>query len=102
MDPMEASAARREGSKQETGGTSRARIPCRFHFLGLLDLLSIPLLLFPQGLLRQLVLLPGADATPQICTAMNFSLATLSVPTVLQDFSAKSVSKEVPKYPYGQ
>ncbi|XP_072723367.1 thrombospondin-type laminin G domain and EAR repeat-containing protein isoform X1 [Ciconia boyciana] len=52
------------------------------------------------GLLRQLVLLPGADATPQICTAMNFKVATLSVPTVLQDVPMKISSNEVLKYPY--
>uniref|UniRef100_A0A8C8EF12 Thrombospondin type laminin G domain and EAR repeats n=1 Tax=Otus sunia TaxID=257818 RepID=A0A8C8EF12_9STRI len=52
------------------------------------------------GLLRQLVLLPGADATPRICTTMNFKVATLSVPTVLQDLPAKPASNEVLKYPY--
>ncbi|KAM9613806.1 thrombospondin-type laminin G domain and EAR repeat-containing protein isoform 1-T1 [Morphnus guianensis] len=52
------------------------------------------------GLLRQLVLLPGADATPRICTSMNFKVATLSVPTVLQDLPAKPASNEVLKYPY--
>ncbi|NXK67400.1 TSEAR protein, partial [Sylvietta virens] len=52
------------------------------------------------GLLRQLVLLPGADATPRICQAVNFKAATLSVPAVLQDVPAKPVSNEVLKYPY--
>ncbi|NXU93328.1 TSEAR protein, partial [Xiphorhynchus elegans] len=52
------------------------------------------------GLLRQLVLLPGADATPQICTTMNFKVATLSVPTVLQDVPVKPASNEVLQYPY--
>ncbi|NXP41237.1 TSEAR protein, partial [Leiothrix lutea] len=52
------------------------------------------------GLLRQLVLLPGADATPRICHAVNFKVATLSVPSVLQDVPAKPVSNEVLKYPY--
>ncbi|KAM9378378.1 thrombospondin-type laminin G domain and EAR repeat-containing protein [Phaethornis superciliosus] len=52
------------------------------------------------GLLRQLVLLPGADATPLICTTFNFKLATLSVPPVLQDPSVKPVSNEVLKSPY--
>ncbi|XP_050833877.1 thrombospondin-type laminin G domain and EAR repeat-containing protein isoform X2 [Serinus canaria] len=54
------------------------------------------------GLLRQLVLLPGADATPRICHAVNFKVATLSVPSVLQDVPAKAVSNEVLKYPYVQ
>jgi len=83
-------------------GNPRARITCSFHFLVLLDLPSILLLPLSQGLLRQLVLLPGADATPRICTAMNFKVATLSVPTVLQDVPAKPASNEVLKYPYGQ
>lgn len=73
-----------------------------FPFLGLAGLALHPAAPVFQGLLRQLVLLPGADATPQICTAMNFRVATLSVPTVLQDFPAKSASNEVLKYPYGQ
>ncbi|NXT70968.1 TSEAR protein, partial [Chaetops frenatus] len=53
------------------------------------------------GLLRQLVLLPGADATPRMCHAVNFKVATLSVPPVLQDVPAKPVSNEVLKYPSG-
>ncbi|XP_035167973.1 thrombospondin-type laminin G domain and EAR repeat-containing protein-like isoform X1 [Oxyura jamaicensis] len=52
------------------------------------------------GLLRQLVLLPGADATPRVCPAVNFEAATLSIPAVLQDVPVKSVSNEVLKYPY--
>ncbi|XP_059711034.1 thrombospondin-type laminin G domain and EAR repeat-containing protein isoform X3 [Haemorhous mexicanus] len=52
------------------------------------------------GLLRQLVLLPGADATPRICHTVNFKVATLSVPSVLQDVPAKAVSNEVLQYPY--
>ncbi|NXE70384.1 TSEAR protein, partial [Calcarius ornatus] len=52
------------------------------------------------GLLRQLVLLPGADATPRMCHGLNFKVATLSVPSVLQDGPAKAVSNEVLKYPY--
>ncbi|XP_059711033.1 thrombospondin-type laminin G domain and EAR repeat-containing protein isoform X2 [Haemorhous mexicanus] len=54
------------------------------------------------GLLRQLVLLPGADATPRICHTVNFKVATLSVPSVLQDVPAKAVSNEVLQYPYVQ
>ncbi|NXG50802.1 TSEAR protein, partial [Psilopogon haemacephalus] len=52
------------------------------------------------GLLRQLVLLPGADATSQICTTMNFKVEMLSVPTVLQGLPEKPASNEVLKYPY--
>ncbi|XP_051482508.1 thrombospondin-type laminin G domain and EAR repeat-containing protein [Apus apus] len=52
------------------------------------------------GLLRQLVLLPGADATPQVCSTINLKAATLSVPAVLQDQPTRPGSNEVLKYPY--
>ncbi|XP_025892196.1 thrombospondin-type laminin G domain and EAR repeat-containing protein [Nothoprocta perdicaria] len=52
------------------------------------------------GLLRQLVLLPGADATPRICPSMNFKVTTLSVPAILHDLPVKPASNEVLKYPY--
>uniref|UniRef100_A0A8C0JA93 Thrombospondin type laminin G domain and EAR repeats n=1 Tax=Chelonoidis abingdonii TaxID=106734 RepID=A0A8C0JA93_CHEAB len=52
------------------------------------------------GLLRQLVLLPGSDATSRMCTNMNFKLAMLSIPPVLQDLPVKPASNEVLKYPY--
>lgn len=71
-------------------------------FPSLTGLAPVPLLLLSQGLLRQLVLLPGADATPRICPAVNFEAATLSIPAVLQDVPVKSASNEVLKYPYGQ
>lgn len=83
-------------------GKSRTCIAHGFCFLVLPDLLPTPLLPLSQGLLRQLVLLPGADATPRICTAVNFKVATLSIPTVLQDLPVKPASNEVLKYPYGQ
>eukprot|EP00076_Gallus_gallus_P008457 XP_004937080.1 thrombospondin-type laminin G domain and EAR repeat-containing protein isoform X2 [Gallus gallus] len=56
---------------------------------------------FFTGLLRQLVLLPGADATPRICTAVNYKATALSIPAVLQDVPVKAVSNEVLKYPHG-
>lgn len=37
-----------------------------------------------------------------MCHGLNFKVATLSVPSVLQDVPAKAVSNEVLKYPYGQ
>ncbi|XP_030431667.1 thrombospondin-type laminin G domain and EAR repeat-containing protein [Gopherus evgoodei] len=52
------------------------------------------------GLLRQLVLLPGSDATSRMCTNMNFKLAVLSIPPGLQDLPVKPASNEVLKYPY--
>ncbi|NWR80696.1 TSEAR protein, partial [Centropus unirufus] len=56
---------------------------------------------FFTGLLRQLVLLPGADATPRMCTTTDFKVAMLSVPTVLQDLPAKPASNEVLERPCG-
>ncbi|XP_058517215.1 thrombospondin-type laminin G domain and EAR repeat-containing protein [Ochotona princeps] len=49
------------------------------------------------GLVRQLVLLPGSDATPQLCPSRNAQLAVLSIPQVLQDPAEEN---EVLKYPY--
>ncbi|XP_030065493.1 thrombospondin-type laminin G domain and EAR repeat-containing protein [Microcaecilia unicolor] len=47
------------------------------------------------GLLRQLVLLPGSDATLRICPSSNPKLAVLSIPTVLQELPVKTESNEV-------
>ncbi|XP_061492540.1 thrombospondin-type laminin G domain and EAR repeat-containing protein isoform X1 [Rhineura floridana] len=55
---------------------------------------------FFTGLLRQLVLLPGSDATSRMCTGMNFNLAVLSIPKILQDLPVKPVDNELLKYPY--
>ncbi|XP_066478422.1 thrombospondin-type laminin G domain and EAR repeat-containing protein [Tiliqua scincoides] len=55
---------------------------------------------FFTGLLRQLVLLPGSDATSQLCTGMNFNLAVLSIPKILQDLPVKPAGNELLKYPY--
>nr|XP_003927773.2 thrombospondin-type laminin G domain and EAR repeat-containing protein [Saimiri boliviensis boliviensis] len=52
------------------------------------------------GLVRQLVLLPGSDATPRLCPSRNAPLAMLSVPRVLQAFTGKPEENEVLKYPY--
>ncbi len=48
---------------------------------------SFPSHLLPrvQGLLRQLVLVPGSDATSQICPSSKPQLAALSVPPLLSD-----------------
>ncbi|XP_044531653.1 thrombospondin-type laminin G domain and EAR repeat-containing protein [Gracilinanus agilis] len=51
------------------------------------------------GLLRQLVLLPGSDATSRICPSRNAQLAVLSVPSVLQDLTG-SPADGVLHYPY--
>ena len=55
----------------------------------------------PQGLVRQLVLLPGSDATPRLCPCMNPELAVLSIPAILHDLTGKPEDNEVLKYPYG-
>ncbi|KAB1283355.1 Thrombospondin-type laminin G domain and EAR repeat-containing protein [Camelus dromedarius] len=52
------------------------------------------------GLLRQLVLLPGADATPWLCPCRNAKLAVLSIPRILQGLTGKPEDNEVLKYPF--
>ncbi|XP_077476406.1 thrombospondin-type laminin G domain and EAR repeat-containing protein isoform X1 [Stigmatopora argus] len=52
------------------------------------------------GLLRQLVLVPGSDATQQICPSTHPQLAALSIPPLLlSDFSA--TGRNVATHPYG-
>uniref|UniRef100_A0A670ZWR0 Thrombospondin type laminin G domain and EAR repeats n=1 Tax=Pseudonaja textilis TaxID=8673 RepID=A0A670ZWR0_PSETE len=55
---------------------------------------------FFTGLIRQLVLLPGSDATSRMCTGMNVNLAVLSIPQILQDLPVKPAGNELLKYPY--
>lgn len=57
--------------------------------------------LSPQGLLRQLVLLPGSDATPRLCPCRNAELV-LSIPPVLQGLTGGPRDNEVLRFPYGQ
>ncbi|XP_064236291.1 thrombospondin-type laminin G domain and EAR repeat-containing protein [Aotus nancymaae] len=52
------------------------------------------------GLVRQLVLLPGSDATPRLCPSRNAPLAVLSIPRVLRALTGKPEDNEVLKYPY--
>ncbi|XP_008825644.1 thrombospondin-type laminin G domain and EAR repeat-containing protein [Nannospalax galili] len=52
------------------------------------------------GLMRQLVLLPGSDATPRLCPSRNAQLAELSIPRMLQRLTEKPDDNEVLKYPY--
>ncbi|XP_013361553.1 PREDICTED: thrombospondin-type laminin G domain and EAR repeat-containing protein [Chinchilla lanigera] len=49
------------------------------------------------GLVRQLALLPGSDATPKLCPSKNPQLAELSIPQALR---GKPDDNEVLKYPY--
>uniref|UniRef100_G1PHS1 Thrombospondin type laminin G domain and EAR repeats n=1 Tax=Myotis lucifugus TaxID=59463 RepID=G1PHS1_MYOLU len=51
------------------------------------------------GLVRQLVLLPGSDATPRLCPCRNAELV-LSIPPILQGLTGKPEDNEVLKYPY--
>ncbi|XP_035533233.1 thrombospondin-type laminin G domain and EAR repeat-containing protein-like [Morone saxatilis] len=52
-----------------------------------------------SGLLRQLVLLPGSDATPRLCPTRDPSLAELSVPQVLKSLHLQQ-DHHRPVYPY--
>ncbi|XP_020032808.1 thrombospondin-type laminin G domain and EAR repeat-containing protein [Castor canadensis] len=52
------------------------------------------------GLMRQLVMLPGSDATPRLCPSRNAQLAELSIPRALQGLPRKSDDNDVLKYPY--
>lgn len=54
-----------------------------------------------QGLVRQLVLLPGSDATPRLCPTSDPSLAELSVPQVLKSTPLQP-DHHGPVYPYGE
>lgn len=60
-----------------------------------------PHFLLLQGLIRQLVLLPGSDATPRLCPSRNARLAELSIPRVLKRLTEKPDANDVLKYPYG-
>ncbi|XP_030691445.1 thrombospondin-type laminin G domain and EAR repeat-containing protein [Globicephala melas] len=52
------------------------------------------------GLVRQLVLLPGSDATLRLCPCRNPELALLSIPPILRGLAGKLEDSEVLKYPY--
>ncbi|XP_046872229.1 thrombospondin-type laminin G domain and EAR repeat-containing protein-like isoform X2 [Hypomesus transpacificus] len=53
-----------------------------------------------SGLIRQLVLVPGWDATPDVCPSSNPRLAELAVPAVLLDlpFKQTEISLALPRY----
>ncbi|KAJ8410108.1 hypothetical protein AAFF_G00211490 [Aldrovandia affinis] len=53
-----------------------------------------------SGLMRQLVLLPGSDATSRICPSSNPSLAVLSVPQALLQLPIKASGNEALIHPY--
>ncbi|XP_036395888.1 thrombospondin-type laminin G domain and EAR repeat-containing protein [Megalops cyprinoides] len=53
-----------------------------------------------SGLMRQLVLLPGSDATSRVCPSTNPSLAVLSVPQSLLHLPIKPSGNDALMYPY--
>ncbi|XP_030643409.1 thrombospondin-type laminin G domain and EAR repeat-containing protein [Chanos chanos] len=53
-----------------------------------------------SGLMRQLVLLPGSDATPHICPSLKPQLAVFSIPPVLLHLPVKPPTNQLPFYPY--
>uniref|UniRef100_A0A672KCD3 Thrombospondin type laminin G domain and EAR repeats n=1 Tax=Sinocyclocheilus grahami TaxID=75366 RepID=A0A672KCD3_SINGR len=55
-----------------------------------------------SGLIRQLVLLPGSDATSQICPSSEPRLSALSVPQALLHLPIKPSSTDLPLHPYGE
>lgn len=55
-----------------------------------------------QGLLRQLVLLPGSDATPRICPSHTPRLAAISIPKILTELPLRPLDNDILKYPYGK
>uniref|UniRef100_A0A672T0Z0 Thrombospondin-type laminin G domain and EAR repeat-containing protein-like n=1 Tax=Sinocyclocheilus grahami TaxID=75366 RepID=A0A672T0Z0_SINGR len=54
-----------------------------------------------SGLLRQLVLLAGSDATPRVCPSFKPSLVEFSIPTILSNLPVKSQLNDVLLPPYG-
>ncbi|KAK7168854.1 hypothetical protein R3I93_004990 [Phoxinus phoxinus] len=53
-----------------------------------------------SGLIRQLVLLPGSDATSRICPSSEPRLSALSVPQALLHLPIKPSSTDLPLHPY--
>ncbi|KAM6946166.1 thrombospondin-type laminin G domain and EAR repeat-containing protein [Aplochiton taeniatus] len=53
-----------------------------------------------SGLLRQLVLIPGSDATSWVCPATNPRLAELGVPPILNTLPLPHAANQLPVYPY--
>lgn len=81
-----------------------------YYFINILNILrslnvmvhSIVCLFFWQGLIRQLVLLPGSDATSRICPSSVPRLSALSVPQALLHLPIKPSSTDLPLHPYGE
>uniref|UniRef100_A0A8B9HJF7 Thrombospondin-type laminin G domain and EAR repeats b n=1 Tax=Astyanax mexicanus TaxID=7994 RepID=A0A8B9HJF7_ASTMX len=53
-----------------------------------------------SGLIRQLVLLPGSDASSRVCPSSQPRLSILSIPEVLLHLPVKPPTNELPLYPY--
>ncbi|KAF5891519.1 thrombospondin-type laminin G domain and EAR repeat-containing protein-like, partial [Clarias magur] len=53
-----------------------------------------------SGLLRQLVLMPGSDASSRLCPSSDPTLSVLSVPQILLHLPSKPSTNQLPIYPY--
>lgn len=55
-----------------------------------------------QGLIRQLVLMPGSDASSHLCPSSDPTMSILSVPQILLHLPGKPPTNQLPLYPYGE
>lgn len=55
-----------------------------------------------QGLIRQLVLMPGSDVSSRLCPSSDPTLSVLSVPQILLHLPVKPPTNQLPLYPYGE
>ncbi|KAI5614969.1 thrombospondin-type laminin G domain and EAR repeat-containing protein, partial [Silurus asotus] len=53
-----------------------------------------------SGLIRQLVLMPGSDASSHLCPSSEPTLSVLSVPQVLLHVPVRPPTNQLPLYPY--
>ncbi|XP_046700567.1 thrombospondin-type laminin G domain and EAR repeat-containing protein isoform X3 [Silurus meridionalis] len=53
-----------------------------------------------SGLIRQLVLMPGSDASSRLCPSSEPTLSVLSVPQVLLHLPVRPPTDQLPLYPY--
>ncbi|XP_062862344.1 thrombospondin-type laminin G domain and EAR repeat-containing protein [Trichomycterus rosablanca] len=53
-----------------------------------------------SGLMRQLVLVPGSDASSRVCPSSDPKLSILSVPQILLHLPITSPANQLPLYPY--
>ncbi|XP_017324923.1 thrombospondin-type laminin G domain and EAR repeat-containing protein [Ictalurus punctatus] len=53
-----------------------------------------------SGLIRQLVLMPGSDASSHLCPSSDPTMSILSVPQILLHLPGKPPTNQLPLYPY--